>query len=191
MHDLEILVWRLHTAEVTNTPTSSLSNTLTNAEQCCVCMRQYQLCTFWTNSSPQVHPCIVVLPLYFLNHSFCTGPSTPLQPSNLMSTGVTHNRTTIQWTVPMIAYTPETYTVCFGTSPGSLTPFSQQRQSGDNFTATNLQFSIELTGLAVATRYYYQVEAINNVGSNQSTVEHFTTNELRKRFVQPIYTYTL
>ena len=153
-------------------------------------MRQYQLCTFWTNSSPQVHlysSIAFVLPESF----FCTGPSTPLQPSNLMSTSITHNRATIQWTVSRIPYTPENYTVHFGTSPGSLTSFSQQQQSGDNFTATNLSFFAQLTGLAVATRYYYQVEAINTVGSNQSTVQQFTTNELRKRFVQAIYTYTL
>ena len=111
---------------------------------------------------------------------FPTGPSTPLQPSNLMSTSVRHNRATIQWTVSRIAYTPETYTVHFGTSPGSLTNISQQRQSGDSFTATNLQFSVQLTGLAPGTRYYYQVVAVNSVGSTQSTINNFTTREQRK-----------
>ena len=121
-------------------------------------------------------------PLYsfYLNHPFPTGPSTPLQPSNLMSTGITHNTATIHWTVPMIAYTPENYMVHFGTSPGSLTSFSQERQSGDNFTATNLQFSLQLTGLSAGTTYYYQVVAVNSVGSSQSTVQQFRTNELRK-----------
>ena len=122
-------------------------------------------------------------PLYsfYLNHSFPTGPSTPLQPSNLMSTGITHNRATIHWTVSMIAYTPENYTVHFGNSSGSLTSFSQQRQSGDNFTATNLQFSVQLTGLSAGTTYYYQVVAVNSQpGSNRSTMQQFRTNELRK-----------
>ena len=117
----------------------------------------------------------------YLNQLFPTGPSPPLQPSNLMSTGVRHNRATIQWTVPRIAYTPENYTVHYGTSPGSLTPFNQQEQSGDDFTATSLQFSIQLTGLAPGTRYYYQVVAMNSVpGSTQSTINSFTTTELRK-----------
>ena len=97
-----------------------------------------------------------------------------------MSTGVTHNRATIQWTVSRIAYTPENYTVHFGTSPGSLTSFNQQRQSGDNFTATNLQFSVQLTRLSAGTTYYYQVVAVNTLGSTQSTVQQFRTNELRK-----------
>ena len=117
---------------------------------------------------------------FYLNQLFPTGPSTPLQPSNLLSTDIRHNRATIHWTVSMIAYTPENYTVHFGTSPGSMTSFNQQRQSGDNFTATNLLYFVELTGLSAGTTYYYQVVAVNSVGSTQSTGPQFTTNELRK-----------
>ena len=97
-----------------------------------------------------------------------------------MSTGVTHNTATIHWTVSRIAYTPENYTVYFGTSPGSLTPFNQQRQSGDNFTATNLSFSLQLTGLSAGTTYYYQVVAVNSVGSTATVEQSFTTTTLRK-----------
>ena len=97
-----------------------------------------------------------------------------------MHTGVRHNTATIHWTVPRIAYTPENYTVHFGTSLGSLTPFNQQQQSGDNFTATNLQFSLQLTGLSAGTTYYYQVVAVNSVGSTASVEQSFTTTELRK-----------
>ena len=68
----------------------------------------------------------------------------------------------------------------FGTSPGSLTPFNQQRQSADNFTATNLQFSVQLTGLSAGTTYYYQVVAVNSVGSTASVEQSFTTTELRE-----------
>ena len=97
-----------------------------------------------------------------------------------MSTGVTHNTATIHWTVSRIAYTPENYTVHFGTSSGSLALFNQQRQSGDNFTATNLSFSLQLTGLSAGTIYYYQVVAVNSVGSIASVELSFTTTELRK-----------
>ena len=109
------------------------------------------------------------------------GPSSPLQLANLMSTSVTHNMATIHWTVSRIAYTPENYTVHFGTSPGSLTNVSQQRrQSGDIFTATNLSFSLQLTELSAGTTYYYQVVAVNNVGTTASIEQSFMTTELRK-----------
>ena len=80
----------------------------------------------------------------------------------------------------MIVYTPENYTVRFGTSPGSLTHFSQQQQGGDNFIATNLPFSVELTGLSAGTTYYYQVVAVNSVGTTASVERMFTTTERRK-----------
>ena len=97
-----------------------------------------------------------------------------------MSTDVSHNRATIWWTVFRIAYTPETYTVHFGTSPGSLTNVTQQQQSGDNVTATNLTFSVQLTELSAGTTYYYQVVAMNSVGSTASVEQSFTTTELCK-----------
>ena len=120
----------------------------------------------------------------FLVHALCIlvviifpGPSAPLQPSSVIYISVNN---TIHWTIPKVAATPEIYTVHLGTSPGSLTPFSQERQSGDNFTATNLSFSVQLTGLAAGTTYYYQVVAVNSEGSNQSIVQQFTTSELCK-----------
>ena len=119
------------------------------------------------------------------------GPSSPLQPSNIMSTGIIHNRATIQWTVPRIAYTPETYTVHFGTSPGALSPFNQQRQSGDNFTATNLPFSVQLTVLYAWTTYYYQVVAMNSEGSTASVEQSFTTTELRKLCLHSVKSYSV
>ena len=99
-----------------------------------------------------------------------------------MSSGIRHNRATIHWTVSRIAYTPENYTVHYGTSSGSLTPFSQQRQSANDFTATNLQFSVELTGLSAGTTYYYQVEAMNSVRSTASIEQNFITSLLCKLF---------
>ena len=111
------------------------------------------------------------------------GPSSPLQPSNLIPTVVRHYAAIIQWTVSRIAYTPENYTVHYGTSSGSMTNVSQQQQSGKNFTATNLQFSVELTGLSAGTTYYYQVMAANSVGSTTSVEQSFMTTTLRKLYL--------
>ena len=121
------------------------------------------------------HTCVHVLLSKF------TGPSNPLKPLNVMPTDITHDNVTIQWTVPMIAYTPETYTVHYGNASGSLTPFNSHEYSGDNFTATNLTFSIELTGLSAGMRYYYQVVTMNTLPSaNHSAEQNFTTAELRE-----------
>ena len=110
-----------------------------------------------------------------------TGPSDPEQPTSLRANGTSFNGTTIHWTVPRIAYTPETYTVNFGNSSNSLTPFNQRRQSGDNFTATNLQFSVQLTGLTPATNYSYRVVATNTIGRTaMSVIGMFRTLDVRK-----------
>ena len=108
-----------------------------------------------------------------------------------MSTNVRHNGATIQWTVSMIAYTPETYTVHFGTSPGSLTPFSQEQHSGDDFNANNLQFSVQLTGLSAKTTYYYQVVAVNSVRSNASVEQSFMTTTLCKLYLHNVKSYSV
>ena len=111
-----------------------------------------------------------------------TGPSDPEQPTSLCTTGTRFNGTTIHWTVSRIAYTTETYTVHFGTSSGSLTSFSQQRQSGDNFTTTNLPFSVQLTGLTPATDYSYRVVATNTIGRTaMSVIGMFRTLDVRER----------
>ena len=123
----------------------------------------------------------ILLPLSITCMCVLTGPSDPEQPTSLRATGTSFNGTTIHWTVPRIAYTPETYTVHFGTSPGSLAPFSQQRQSGDNFTATDLQFSVQLTGLTPATNYSYRVVATNTIGRTaMSVIGMFRTLDVRK-----------
>jgi len=53
--------------------------------------------------------------------------------------------------------------------------------ASDNFTATNLTFSIQLIGLAAGTQYYYQVEAMNTLpNTSRSAEQNFTTRELRE-----------
>ena len=86
----------------------------------------------------------------------------------------------IQWTVPIIAYTPETYVVNYGTSMSLLNVMSNPVQSGSDFEAVNQVFSVELTGLVDTTTYFYQVVAANGQGSTSSDRERFNTSILRK-----------
>ena len=111
-----------------------------------------------------------------------SGPANPVQPQNLMNISTRHDRATVQWSVPYVAYTPETYTVNYGHAVNSLDMSVTATQRADNFTILSqpFMFSAELTGLDAGVTYYYQVEARNSVGPTQSAVQHFMSNELRK-----------
>jgi len=117
-------------------------------------------------------------PLGFIATS---GPANPVQPQDLVNISTRHDRATVQWSVPYIAYTPETYTVNYGRAMNSLDMSVTATQSGDNFTIPSqpFVFSAELTGLSPGVTYYYQVEARNSVGPTLSVVQQFTSNELR------------
>ena len=133
---------------------------------------------------------IIVVHLYMgfilivisLSHA---GPVLPQQPTNLMDIGTDAMSTLIRWMVPIIAYTPETYVVNYGTSMGSLAATSAtcMVRSGSDFEAVNQVFLVALTGLVDSTTYFYQVVATNVQGSTSSDVQSFSTTVLRKLFI--------
>jgi len=105
---------------------------------------------------------------YLVSHSrlwLCcistSGPANPVQPQHLMNISTHHDRATVQWSISYIAYTPETYTVNYGSAMNWLGISAIATQRGDNFTIHNqlFMFSAELTGLSPGVTYYYQVEA--------------------------------
>ena len=98
---------------------------------------------------------------------------------NLVATAVTHNSATIQWTVPSIAYTPETYVVRYGTN--SVNRVSAAVLSGGDISVTDLTLSAELTGLEQLTGYMYEVQSSSGMGrATTSSRETFMTTNLRK-----------
>ena len=113
---------------------------------------------------------------------FHAGPASPEAPMNLMITSSSSDRVTIQWTVSVIAYTPETYVVMFGLSMSSLSMSSPMVQSGDDFETSNQVFSVEVTGLSDTTTYHYQVVATNGQASTTSGIQSFNTTVLRKLY---------
>ena len=119
--------------------------------------------------------CIVRLCTYTLY----SGPTAPVF-TGLTASNTQHIRPTIQWTVPVIAYTPENYVVIYGTDMNTLDSLSETLYSGDNFTADNLTFSVELTGLRFTTEYHYQLVATNSFNSTSSDVLSFTTPDQSK-----------
>ncbi len=82
----------------------------------------------------------------------------------------------------MIAYTNETYVVNYGTDMSILNSMSEAVSSGSDFEATDLPFSVLITGLTANTVYHYQLVAINTFTSTSSDVMSFTTPDLSKYF---------
>ena len=105
-----------------------------------------------------------------------TGPVAPEMPTNLMNISTRFDSATIQWTVPLIAFTPETYVVHYGTNMASLNLMSDPVESGDDFEAVNQVYSVPITGLEAVTVYYYMVVSTSTGGTTNSDVESFTTS---------------
>ena len=120
---------------------------------------------------------INIIVVLSLSHA---GPVQPQQPTNLMDIGTGATSTMIRWTVPIIAYTPETYVVNYGTNMSSLAVTSAMVMSGSDFEAVNQVFSVALTGLVDTTIYFYHVVATNGQGSTSSDMQSFDTAILRK-----------
>ena len=79
----------------------------------------------------------------------------------------------IQWTVPYISYSPETYVVQYGTSSDSLIHNSSSTDSEEEV----MTYSVELSGLRDNTTYYVQILATNT--AQRSNVHNFTTLPLQ------------
>ena len=95
-----------------------------------------------------------------------------MKPENITFIDVKSDSVIIQWTVPYISYSPETYVVQYGTSRDSLIHNSSSTDSEEEV----MTYSVELSGLRDNTTYYVQVLATNTAQrSNRSTVHTFTT----------------
>ena len=105
-----------------------------------------------------------------------TGPADPMQPTNLRVSNPGDTTVTVQWTVPLIAYTPEIYVVSYST--GTLKRqvlMSDPVNSGAEFEAVNQTFTAELTGLSPNTPYNYLVMSNNTEGTTTSEPQSLTT----------------
>ena len=98
-------------------------------------------------------------------------PVDPVRPEDITFMDVKSDSVIIQWTVPYISYSPETYVVQYGTSRDSLIHNSSSTDSEEEV----MTYSVELSGLRDNTTYYVQVLVTNTAQrSNRSTVHTFT-----------------
>ena len=98
-------------------------------------------------------------------------------PGPVSSMDIQSTRVTIQWTVPSIAYTTETYMVLFDMKHNGLNSENDSQQSGPDISAANKTYSVSLSHLKPATLYHFRVAAINSAGSTTSDVQNVTTAE--------------
>ena len=88
---------------------------------------------------------------------------------------------TVMWSIPSVAYTPEMYTVIYGTNRRDLSRRSDVIAGIPNAT----HYAIELMQLEHNTRYYYKIQSNNTVGSTESDTHHFDikdASEYREHF---------
>ena len=81
----------------------------------------------------------------------------------------------VEWTVPMIAYTPESYVVEFGEDSGFLSRTSGLLHSGDDITVLNVEYTTTLQDLIPRTTYHFRVKSTNSFSDTYSIEVTFTT----------------
>ena len=102
-------------------------------------------------------------------------PRSPVTPESLTVSAVSSTSATIGWTVPSIAYTPETYVVEYGTNQDRLDMSSDPQYSGPNINIGSRTYSVQLNGLSAGTLYQYQVVASNSKQTSLSVAGKFTS----------------
>ena len=106
------------------------------------------------------------------------GPSLPLPPSDILFENISSTSVTISWRVHSVSYTPETYTVHYGTSNSeSSQTVHGPTQLQEILNINGAEYNVTLTDLKPYTQYYYYVNATNTEGTTQSNVSNFTTLE--------------
>lgn len=127
-----------------------------------------------------INTIIIIIYYYFL--SLTLGPSKPFVPIRITAGNIDHSRAVIQWTVPSIAYSPESYFIRYGTSRNHLTYKSATLIGSQDLNARDQTLTIMLKYLIHDTQYYYQVVSTNTYDETTSVVYSFRTTKLGKDY---------
>ena len=109
------------------------------------------------------------------------GSSLPDTPQLLTPTS-NPTSITINWRIPSVLYTPETFIVLYGTSSLDLSMDGGMSRNTDNdgfLTDTDQDYSVTITNLNSDVLYYYQVVVQNTIGNTSSDIRNITTQESR------------
>ena len=119
---------------------------------------------------------------------FFTAISRPVVATNIMSTaGAT--TANISFIIPIIAYTPENYTIRYtGETFQTTQATSMLRMSSDNISIVNESYVFMLRGLEEADTYSFTVDSTNCNGTTSTAVMNFTTISTRKEGMGRVHT---
>ena len=79
--------------------------------------------------------------------------------------------------VPSIAYDQEIYSIHYGVSDSMMLLDTINVMGNPELSTTDDVFLHTISGLTPFTQYYYVLSVTNSVGSRNSSVETFTTDE--------------
>lgn len=105
------------------------------------------------------------------------GRGAPTQPTSVQTVNITSSSTTVLWVVPYLSYTPEQYTIYYGTTMDTLDLTSSVVSSTTDISATNTTYTISLKELTPNTVYFFQLHSVNTYGGTTTAVMTFTTSE--------------
>lgn len=116
--------------------------------------------------------------------STSVGPTLPNPPVHITVATLSHDQAVVEWTVSSISYTPEIYHVQYGLSPESMNSTSNATKITTDIHATNMLFSLPLTGLLFKHTYFYRVVAENSIGITESSVANFSTSSPGRNLIE-------
>ena len=120
----------------------------------------------------------------------------PEKPEVIEVVNDTSTSVTISWRVPNVSYTPETYTVHYGTNDSDQIGSTSQTVHGPTqlqeiLNINGAEYNVTLTDLKPYTQYYYYVNATNTEGSSSSAVTHLITDEDGMIHIHSILTFCI
>lgn len=105
------------------------------------------------------------------------GPSSPVPIEQYGVIGVSFELAIIQWTVPRVAYVPETYMVVYSeVTEVSQLQVSEVVMGTTNLTSVNDEYTIVIRNLLPDTLYSYQISASNIIVTRFTPDATFTTS---------------
>lgn len=110
------------------------------------------------------------------------GRRIPAQPTRVQTVNITSTSVTVQWVVPHLSYTPEQYTINYGTARETLDQRSAVLSSHADISLSNTTYQLTLQGLAPNTNYFFQLRSMNSFGETTTEIMAFMTSEAGMQF---------